>query len=44
MKIICQCRKTLPKWRHWTKKNTTFDVAMGSYDGADVCELVQIFI
>jgi hypothetical protein len=30
----------------WKKRqsNTTFDVTMGSYDGAEVCELVGLFI
>jgi len=27
-----------------TKDNSSFDVTMGSYDGADVCELVNLFI
>jgi len=30
---------------HWQKKgNTTFDVTMGSYDGAETCELVGNFL
>ena len=29
----------------WQKKNTNlFDVAMGAYDGAEVCELVGLFL
>ena len=29
----------------WVKKNnSSFDVTMGSYDGAEVCELVGLFI
>ena len=29
----------------WIKKdNSSFDVTMGSYDGAEVCELVGLFI
>ena len=29
----------------WTKKdNSEFDVTMGSYDGAEVCELVGLFV
>ena len=29
----------------WQKKgNTTFDVTMGSYDGAETCELVGSFL
>ena len=33
------------KHLHWQKKgNTTFDVTMGSYDGAETCELVGSFL
>ena len=28
----------------WTKKSSDFDVAMGSFDGAEVCELVGLFM
>ena len=28
----------------WTKKNGTFDVTMGAPDGAEVCELVGLFL
>ena len=29
----------------WVKReNPSFDVTMGSYDGAEVCELVGLFI
>ena len=30
----------------WCKRNSAnmFDVAMGSYDGAEICELVGLFI
>ena len=28
----------------WSKKNSTFDVTMGSYDGAETCELVGLFL
>ena len=29
----------------WIKKdNSSFDVTMGSYDGAEVCDLVGLFI
>ena len=45
--IIMHSRKSLlfSKERTWMKKEGTglFDVAMGSYDGAEVCELVGIF-
>ena len=46
--IILQARRTLlfHKDEPWTKKNDNddFDVPMGSYDGAEVCELVGIFL
>ena len=28
----------------WMKKDGLFDVAMGAYDGAEICELVGIFL
>ena len=29
---------------HWTKKQSPeFDVPMGSYDGAEVCDIVGLF-
>ncbi|GFR62873.1 hypothetical protein ElyMa_005469300 [Elysia marginata] len=28
----------------WSKKKTNFDVTMGSYDGAETCELVGLFL
>ena len=28
----------------WMKKDGSFDVTMGAYDGAEVCELVGIFL
>ena len=30
----------------WKKKSTTscFDVTMGSYDGAEICELIGVYI
>ena len=30
--------------RNFDKNNSSFDVTMGSYDGAEVCELVGLFI
>ena len=46
--IIKQSRKTLLFYKEepWTKKNsdTDFDVPMGSYDGAELCELVGTFL
>ena len=42
--IIMHCRKSLlfDKDTAWTKKNHSdmFDVTMGSFDGAEVCELI----
>ena len=45
--IIQHARKSLlyNKEIPWQKKNTNlFDVAMGAYDGAEVCELVGLFL
>ena len=28
----------------WHKKNGTFDVAQGSYDGAEICEIIGIMV
>ena len=45
--IIMHSRKSLlfDKNTAWIKKNnSSFDVTMGSYDGAEVCELVGLFI
>ena len=45
--IILNSRKTLlfNNEHTWQKKgNDLFDVAMGAYDGAEVCELVGIFM
>lgn len=48
VKIIKHTRKSLlfSNGKAWTKQNTTnsFDVTMGSYDGAEICELVGLFI
>ena len=48
IKIIMHARKSLlfDKKTPWTKRDTkgTFDVTMGSYDGAEVCELVGAYI
>ena len=46
--IIMKARKSLlfckgSPWRK-LKQNNTFDVTMGSYDGAEVCELVGAFL
>ena len=46
---IMHARKTLlydTSNQPWMKKDTesTFDVAMGAYDGAEVCELVGLFV
>ena len=48
LSIIMQARKTLlfHNGKPWSKKNdaSDFDVPMGSYDGAEVCELVGTFM
>ena len=28
----------------WTKKSSDFDITMGSFDGAEVCELVELYL
>ena len=46
--IIMHCRKSLlfDNETAWTKKNHSdmFDVTMGSFDGAEVCELIGLFL
>ena len=44
--IILQARKTylFHQETPWTKKSAEFDVGMGSYDGAECCELVGLFM
>ena len=46
--IIFHARKSLlfERGKTWMKreKNSLFDVTMGSYDGAEVCELVGVFM
>ena len=48
IRIVKHARKSLLFYNQqaWTKRNntTTFDVTMGSFDGAEVCELVGLFI
>ena len=48
IRIIKHCRKSLlfEKDTAWVKKGTAgnFDVTMGSYDGAELCKLVGIYI
>ena len=48
MDIIMHCRKSLlfDNETAWTKKNHSnmFDVTMGSFDGAEVCELIGLFL
>ena len=48
LRIIKHCRKSLLYNNNepWKKKNTEscFDVTMGSFDGAEICELVGIHI
>ena len=42
---IFHCRKSLlyHNGEPWQKKEGDFDVTMGSYDGAEICELVGLF-
>ena len=44
--IIMDARNSLlfKNGEPWMKKTGTFDVTMGSYDGAEVCELVGLYI
>ena len=45
--IILHCRKSILFGSDvaWIKKNSSlFDVAMGSFDGAEICELVGLFL
>ena len=48
MRVIKHSRKSLLFFKNeaWTKKssNNCFDVTMGSYDGAEICELVGLHI
>ena len=48
IRIIKHCRKCLLFYTNeaWKEKDadTTFDVRMGSYDGAELCELIGIYI
>ena len=48
LEIIMHARKSLlfDQTSAWVKKGneSTFDVTMGSYDGAEVCELVGLYI
>ena len=48
MDIIMHCRKSLlfDNETAWTKKNHSnmFDVTMGNFDGAEVCELIGLFL
>ena len=47
VKIIMHSRKSLlfDKENVWVKKeNSDFDVTMGSYDGAELCELTGLYI
>ena len=48
LEIIMHSRKTLLFWQDstWVKKEGSedFDIPMGCYDGAEICELVGIYI
>jgi hypothetical protein len=45
-KIIMQAKRSLlySEGEPWTKKGEPFDVAMGSFDGAESCELVGLYM
>ena len=48
LEIVLHSRKTLLSWNQstWVKKdgNEDFDIPVGCYDGAEICELVGIYI
>ena len=48
LRIINHCRKSLlfSDYKTWKKKSTgsCFDVTMGSFDGAEICEQVGLYI
>ena len=48
LRLIMHCRKSLLFFGNetWKKKSTEscFDVTMGSFDGAEICELVGLYI
>ena len=48
IRLIYHCRKSLLFFNNeaWKKKDTdsSFDVTMGSFDGAELCELIGIYI
>ena len=46
LELLLHCRKSLlfDGNTPWVKKTGTFDVTMGSYDGAEICELVGLYM
>ena len=46
MAILQNARKQLITWddSNWTKKNGVFDVSVGSFDGAECCDVVGLFL
>ena len=47
IRLIKHSRKSLlfdPKGEAWHRKNSLFDVTMGAPDGAEVCELVGVYL
>ena len=44
--IITQARKSMLylNMNPWTKKSGEFDVTMGAWDGAEVCELIGLYM
>ena len=46
MSILSNARQQVITWGNctWAKKTGTFDVAIGSYDGAECCNLVGLYL
>ena len=46
IKIFMQCRETFlfHEGAAWKKSKTNFDVTMGSFDGAEICELIGLYM
>ena len=44
--ILFNARKQLITWddSNWTKKQGLFDISIGSYDGAECCDIVGLYI
>jgi hypothetical protein len=46
VKVVMQAKRSLlsSKGQIWTKQGEPFDVTMGSYDGAETCEVVGLYL